>query len=409
MRLIRTLCLALPFLLSTTTNAQWSPLSLGVNGSRSITTFNGAIFIAAPPNGIRKSTNDGTSWLMANTGLPTNGSTVRSIGHSENTLFCGTESGVFRSTDNGASWISANNTLPASSSTIYCNKIYTFGTAMFLVYTGQLSQNGGGVFRTFDNGVTWLQAYSGLNSNMVVSGLAQVGDALYAATNTGLMRSDDLGTSWQPAGTTNWAVRSVQGQNGALVILGAFGAQRSVNGGTTWTATTGYPTTNCPEGSELVIFDGYYIAITKNAASGCYRSMDDGLTWTAFNDGLSAPNTFAQERFHISPTHLYIACALDSYRIESTTTGVNTASASTLPTPYPTVFTDRFAVDLSTVADDRTVLLIDATGRAAERTATRGGGVVWIERNGLVAGRYHCLLIDPNTGNTQHLGQVIAE
>ena len=126
MATIRTLLISLVLLVASASTAQWAPLTTG-SGSRSITTFNGNIFIAAPPAGLRKSMNDGTTWTLANTGLPMSGANyqVQSVGHSATALFCGTESGVFRSTDNGASWVSVNTSLPASSSTIYCNRIYT--------------------------------------------------------------------------------------------------------------------------------------------------------------------------------------------------------------------------------------------------------------------------------------------
>lgn len=406
-----TVSTALALLLSTSLQAQWEPLNVGGTGNRSITTFGGSIFVAAPPAGIRKSANDGATWTLANTGLPMSGANVnvRSVGKSATALFCGTESGVYRSTDNGASWLNVNGALPTATSTIYCDKIFTFGTATFVVFTGQLSQNGGGLFRTFDNGASWLQAYSGLSSNMVVTNMAEVGGVLYASTNTALMRSDDLGGSWQPAGTTNWAVQSVQGVNGTLVILGAFGAQRSTDNGATWSASTGYPTTNCPAGSELIVFDGMLYAITKTGPNGCFRSADNGATWTAYNDGLSPQNTFVQEEFHVSSSHLYIACALDCYRVESTTTAIPADAALQLPKPQPTVFVDHFSVDLTTMSGDHRIILLDAAGREVASQSAFGGQMNRIARGALVAGRYHCLIQDVNTGIIHPIGQVIAE
>lgn len=410
MNLTRTLCIVSTFIIAASAMADWAPLTTG-SGNRSITTFNGAIYIAAPPAGVRKSTTDGASWTLANTGLPITGSDVKvqSVGHNATSLFCGTESGIYRSTDNGASWMNVNGTLPASSSTIYCNKIYNFGDATFLVYTGQLMQNGGGVFRSFDNGTTWLSGFSGLASNMVVNGITEMNGVLYAATSTGLMRSADLGGSWTAANNTNWAVQAVQGSNGTLVILGAFGAQHSVNEGQNWTASTGYPTTNCPQGSELALFDGKIYAITKTGASGCFLSSDNGATWAAFNTGLTPQNTFVQEEFHVSSTFLYLVCALDCYRIPSLTTSLATLDTTMLPSPYPTVFADHFQLDMTNYAGMNWVLLIDATGREVSRSSVTGGGIRTIDRGSLAAGRYHCVLLDASTHVPSSLGQVIAE
>lgn len=410
MRLIHTLAILPQFLLILPVSAQWNALNAG-SGNRSITTKSGAIYVAAPPAGVRKSTTEGATWTSANTGLPLSGANVmaQSVGSNSAAVFCGTESGVYRSTDNGASWISVNGTLPASSNTIYCNRIHTFNDAIFLVYTGQLSQNGGGVFRTFDNGTTWLQAFSGLASNMTVNMLAEYNGDLYAATSTGLMRSTDLGGSWQMVGTTNWTVQAVQGQNGALVILGAFGAQRSTDNGLTWTATTGYPTNNCPVGSDLIRYDGMFYAITKTGANGCYRSSDNGATWTAFNDGLSPQNTFAQEEFHASASHLYIACALDAYRIPSTTVSVEERADSRFGQPFPTLFEDRFRIDLTALDGMGSVVLIDPSGREAGRWTVTGNGIATIERQGLASGPYLCYLLAPSIEGMQPLGRVIAE
>lgn len=419
MSLTRTLPIAFSLFFSGLSHANWTPLVVGGTGSRSITTFGGAIYVATPPTGIRKSANDGASWTLANTGLPMNGSNVnvQSVGHSATALFCGTEQGVYRSTDNGASWVNVNGPLPGPSTSIYCNKIYTFGDATFLVYTGQVGTNGGGVFRTFDNGNTWLQAFSGLSVNMEVYNIDEFGGSLYAATSTALMKSNDLGASWQQVGNTNWRVRSVQGAYGALVILGDFGAQRSTNFGATWlpamndgAPSYGNPTIdNCPAGSELIAYDGKFFAITKSASQGVFRSLDNGATWAAYNDGFTPQNQFAQEEFHASPNHLYIACLFDSYRTPGTTTGLGETAQDVLPVPFPTVFEEYFNIDLSVIESDRTVVLVDASGREAARHGVSGGGLARIERATLVAGRYHCMLVDPNTGVMRSLGQLIAQ
>lgn len=90
---------------------------------------------------------------------------VQSVGSNGTTLFCGTESGIYRSTNHGASWSIANGTLTANWST-YVNKIYNFNGVLFVVFSGMSSNSNGGVFRTVDNGTTWLSAYNGLSTNM---------------------------------------------------------------------------------------------------------------------------------------------------------------------------------------------------------------------------------------------------
>jgi hypothetical protein len=407
------LAILLPFF--TVTQANWSALNLGSTGSRSITTFNGAIYVATYNSGIRKSMDDGANWTLVNTGLPMNGSAVnvQSVGHNATTLFCGTESGIYRSLNEGASWELANGPLPANT-TVYANKFYSFGGVTFAVFSGMVSQNAGGVFRTVDNGTTWLQGFSGLSANMTVQNLDDANGVLYAATSTALMKSSDLGQTWVPAGTagsSNFAVYSVQAVGNRLVVLSALGCRFSTNDGNTWTNATNYPSGTPPAGAvpQLIAYDGKYFAITKLGNSGCYRSLDNGVTWSEFNTNLGAADVFSQEEFHASGNNLYIACLFDSYSTPGTTTDVSSVDVVDLPVPFPTAFTSHFTVDMSIMAPGGTLLLMDASGREVRRRTNVPAALVRIERGNLIAGRYHCLLLDPLTGTVLPLGAVIAE
>lgn len=392
--------------------ANWTPYNVGNNGHRSMTSFNGAYFLATYNTGIQKSTNGGTSWTPANTGLPLSGSQVKvqSVGHSASTLFCGTEAGIYRSTDNGASWVLAQSGIPATSSaTIYVNKIYTFGTVTFVVFSGTVGQSSGGVFRTVDNGTSWLQAFNGLQTNMTVYNIAEAGGNLYAATSTSLMKSTDMGQSWAQVPGVDYSVFAIEATPTRLVAITAFGTKFSTNGGSTWTNSTNYPVASPTAGSELVSYDSKFFAITKSGATGCYRSLDGGATWEAYNTGLSPQNTFAQEEFHASGNNLFIICALDIYSTAGSTVGIVDASNEALPLPFPTAFSDGFNLDLSAQAAGTTIVLIDASGREAMRHGNLPATMVRMERDGLATGVYQCMLIDARTGRAFPLGRVIAQ
>lgn len=392
--------------------ANWDPYNVGNSGHKSMTTFNGAHFLATANTGIQKSTNGGTTWTPANTGLPLTGGQVKvqSVGHGANALFCGTESGIYRSTDNGSSWVLAQSGIPATSSaTVYVNKIYTFGNVTFVVFTGTVAQSSGGIFRTVDNGTSWLQAFNGLQTNMTIYNIAEAGGTLYAATSTSLMKSTDLGQSWSQVPGVNYAVYAIEAVPGRLVALSTFGARFSTNGGTTWTNSTNYPVANPTAGSELIHNDSKFFAITKSGSTGCYRSLDGGATWEAFNTGLSAPNTFAQEEFHWSGDELFIICALDIYSTAGSSVGVDETTEEALILPFPTAFSDGFNVDLSAQAAGATVVLIDASGREVMRRSNLPASVVRLERNGLANGTYNCIFIDARTGRIRPMGRVIAQ
>lgn len=388
--------------------AQWTALNLGLNSSRSITTYNGALYVAVQNAGIQKSTTDGATWTQANVGLPlVNGTQIKvqSVGHTATTLFCGTESGVYRSTDNGASWALANSALPASSNALYVNKFYAFGPLVFAVFNGMGTNS---IWRSGDNGTSWGAGFSGMSANQTVYNIDEVDGILYASTNTSLMRSTDLGGSWSQVGTTNYAVYAVQGFAGRLVALTTFGARYSLDQGVSWTPSTNYPVASPAAGSELISYDGKYYAITRSASVGCYVTLDGGVTWSVFNTGLSALSTFGQEEFHASGNKLYIACEQDCYSAPGSTVDVTEGTTVDLPLPYPTIFQDNFTVDLSSMEAGRTIVLVDAAGREVARHGNLPASPVRIPRSGMVAGRYHCLLLDPSTGLMHSLGSVIA-
>ncbi|MBL7951723.1 MAG: hypothetical protein JNM62_08380 [Flavobacteriales bacterium] len=398
-------------LLSAFSFANWTPLAVGNASHRSMTTHNGALFLATYNTGIQKSTNGGASWTLANTGLPVSGAQVKvqSVGHNATTLFCGTESGIYRSTDNGASWVLAQSGIPATSSaTIYVNKIYTFNGVTFVVFSGTVAQSSGGVFRTVDNGTSWLQAFNGLQTNMTIYNMAEAGGTLYASTSTSLMKSTDLGQSWTQVADVNYAVYAVEATPARLVALTTFGAKYSTNGGTSWTNSTNYPVATPVAGSELISYDSKFYAITRSGSTGCYRSLDGGVTWEAFNTGLSPQNTFAQEEFHASGSDLFIVCALDVYSTAGSTVGIATLNDVSIPAPFPTTFEDGFNVDLRAQRPGSTIIVMDAAGRELARHPNLPASLVRIDRNGLAAGMYHCYLLETGSGSMMRLGSVIA-
>lgn len=399
-------------IISIITTANWTPYNVGNSGHRSMTTFNGAYFLATSNVGIQKSTNGGSTWSLANTGLPVSGGQVKvqSVGRNATTLFCGTESGIYRSTDNGASWMLSQNGIPAvSSSTLYVNKIYTFGDVTFVIYTGTVGQTSGGVFRTVDNGVSWLQAFNGLQTNMTVYNIAEAAGVLYASTSTSLMQSTNMGQSWSQVGDVNYAVYAVEATPGHLVTLTTFGMRYSTNNGATWSSNTNYPVASPAAGSELISYDSKFYAITRSGGTGCYRTMDGGVTWEAFNTGLSPQNTFGQEEFHASGDDLFIICSQDIYSTPGSTVNIAALENEALPVPYPTAFSDGFRIDLSGMSPGSTIVLVDGSGRETSRHGNLPAAVVRIDRSGLMQGTYQCILIDSRTGTRRAIGRVIAQ
>ncbi len=104
-------------------------------------------------------------------------------------VFVLADNGVFRSTDNGDTWLNVSG-IPAT---------YNFSIAfdpdgdIFIGGAG----DGGGVYRSTDNGATWTNSKDGLTNTGIWS-LAVGNGKIYAGTYNGVFSSSDSGSTWHP-------------------------------------------------------------------------------------------------------------------------------------------------------------------------------------------------------------------
>ena len=129
--------------------------------------------------GIVRSTDFGTTWHTADSGLPANVN-CKIIRCNSGYVYAGTANGIFRSTDDGLSWNSTNNGLTSTDiRSIVFNSVGT-------VYTGTTN----GVYRSTDHGLDWSLWNGGLIDPDVLSLLCDSLDYLYAGTRAaGVFRS----------------------------------------------------------------------------------------------------------------------------------------------------------------------------------------------------------------------------
>src|SRR5215475_951464 len=105
-------------------------------------------------------------------------------------LFAGTlGGGVFRSTNQGASWMAANTGLPP----------LTIATAFAASGTNLFVGAPGGVFRSSDNGGSWTPVNTGLSLAPLVNALATAGTNIFAVTESGVFRSTNQRANWTSA------------------------------------------------------------------------------------------------------------------------------------------------------------------------------------------------------------------
>jgi photosystem II stability/assembly factor-like uncharacterized protein len=191
----------------------------------------------------------------------------------------------------------------------------------------------GGVFRSTDNGASWVAVNTGLTNHWVTS-LVFIGNNLFAGTNNGVFLSTNNGGNWNGVNSGLWAgnvwALAVSGTNlfaGTGIAGGVF---RSTDYGASWTALTSGPTSLFV--GALAVSGSNLFAGTK---SGIYVSSDNGTSWRAANAGLTNTNVHA---FAVSGSSVF---AGTDYGIFRTTDGGSlwTAADTGLVMPAPvTVF-----------------------------------------------------------------------
>jgi len=208
-------------------------------------------------------------WLQTN---GPEGGTVNALAVIGDTIFAGTNGGgIFRSTDNGTNWIAVDSGLPGYN----VNSVAVSGGTIF-------AGTEGGLFLSANNGTSWtaydsLSANTGLNAADVAS-FAVSGGAIFAGTSA-------LETSY-------------------YVAVGSRGIFLSINDGTSWTqVNSGLPENFCVNSlavSGNTIFAGGWgdsIAppppgggdgVPANYGKGVFLSTNNGTNWTAVDSGLPA-------------------------------------------------------------------------------------------------------------------------
>jgi photosystem II stability/assembly factor-like uncharacterized protein len=231
---------------------------------------------------------------------------------------------VYSSFDGGMSWVEGSTGLPAD-----CDPTCLVAKDA-LLFVGTVHE---GVYRSADGGMTWSEARTGLpepiGSYGEIEFLAVNGGSLFAGTRPrtnggghgsrrtqggGVFRSDNNGTSWVSANNgipllgehdppfSYQHYPYIEGLNAidGVLFLGTEeqGVFRSVNNGASWTPVNSglpshpqystYPriTSFVAHGdSILASSSGYYLAGSYERAAGIYRSLDGGSSWARIAPG----------------------------------------------------------------------------------------------------------------------------
>jgi len=326
---------------STNGGGQWQPSNTGLDGK----TLNDPVIDPVSPSNVYvvarvgtasqgtlfKTINGGTQWSTVNLGIATADAQVVAVDPSAPaTLYTGTlHHGVLKSTNNGTTWTLRNTGVkaliqymaldPANKNTLYAGI------------------PGLGVFQSTDGGSNWTARNTGLGSQMVAAlAISPVGNrTLWASVNNaveqdlgggfkfyfpGIYKSDNGGATWTltTAPADNFGFLAPMklaadpvAPNGIYALGAAGTVYHSTDGGTTWSSSnTGLPGSvllNClvidPK-SPATLYVGLFVATTGTPL--IYKSTNSGVSWAASGSGLpSATGIFDLAIDPKTPSNLF--------------------------------------------------------------------------------------------------------
>ncbi|MCA0389148.1 MAG: T9SS type A sorting domain-containing protein [Bacteroidetes bacterium] len=326
------------------------------------TLFVGTEFAAAG-SGVFKSTNDGLTWSLANTGLTSSTIKVVAMGGSNGDLFAGSSS-LFRSTNQGASWTDIGNSL----STPYVRAI-DFDDSNY-IYVGT---EGGGVFRSTNNGSSF--TFSGLSVFNVKTLHCDNFGFIYAGGGN-LYRSSNRGATWFVfnTGMQGTTVEEIVSNNIGYIYAGTYGngVYRSTNSGLLWVPVNN-GLTNLNVVSLAINAVGHLYAGTYDG--GVFRSKDQGENWTEVSSGL---NTTGIPALAFNPSGNIFAGSTDGKVFKSTgsTTSLKDdegqPSGFTLSQNYPNPFNPVTVIEYTLTETAEVVLKVFAVDGTKVATLREG-------------------------------------
>lgn len=248
----------------------------------------GRYFSGTLGNGVFRSADGGGNWTAANgttpTALPAS-SNVQALATTATAVFAGLlGQGVYRSTNDGNNWTEINAGLPNNTADPLRNPRNV--NALKISGTTLLAATDGGVFRltNFASNTTW----TGPSLNRRVLALAVRGSSIFAGTfDDGVYRSDDQGQTWVRVGQgvgNNLLVLSlgVSADGNSLFAGTEGGVYRSTDNGANWIAVN----QNLPARLPVFSFAAVGEKLYAGSVYGVFLSTDNGASWKQLNAGL---------------------------------------------------------------------------------------------------------------------------
>jgi len=316
-----------------------------------------------------RSKDDGDSWDFVHDWSSVGAEIASIVFNDSGDVFVGVWGGpgVFRSTDNGVTWLGPNHSIPnVNSVAIGFNGDVIAGT-MYGVY---ISTNDGYDWELRDNGFP--------GPTIILTIFVDDNNNYFAGTYGGedvIYKSTDLGMSWEESGppiSSPTICSIINNSSNTLFASSLDGSEvhRSTDNGHTWEYfTSGIPIT----ASDIILISNESDQIFAGSTSfGVFISVDNGETWTDYLSGLSNDNILS---FGINSKGILFAGTWGDgvFRTIQSTLSVETVSTN-IPSDfyllqnYPNPFNPITIIEY-TISNDRMVALsiYDIMGKEVAR------------------------------------------
>lgn len=261
----------------------WKIQTIGFKNPQSVITdityTNNTIFVSFWENGIRKSTDEGQTWSIANVGLSEYNASA--LAHAGDTIYAGTENGLYVSYDQGEQWSFFDENLVDH----YIIKVLVDDKHICL------AEFRAGAFVYGKDGALISRADPVGEFETSIIPFSLVNGKLYGQyKNTGLYSSDINSISWEKSSdrfdyTKPLSLIEINGN--ILIGTGGFGVFNSSDNGLTWQESSVGIKAYAVNALESL---GGKVFIATSV-SGFFISEDQGFSWRQASNGLLG-NTF---------------------------------------------------------------------------------------------------------------------
>lgn len=256
----------------------------------------------------KRSIDNGATW----TDVPAPGSNasqiVRTTVDGSGNIYVVNWDGPFKSSDNGTTWTYIKGNI--TNGWGYQARISVSPTnELFFPTFGGGGANNTQLMKSTDGGTTWTSAG---NTPLEIFDLTWVGTKMVAATINGIITSIDNGVTWVNASTGITLLDTtdlLQAKQNRLLVAAYTASYTSNDNGTNWVKST------YDFKQFFTLPDGSIVGLVRNGDKG-YRSTDQGDTWTQY----FTFSEFGQQYFSPNGTDHYIRTYYDIYYSNNLTT-----------------------------------------------------------------------------------------